>query len=198
MCGYVSWSNQFFREVPCSEKQLLNKPAVMKASLFSFIGMGNFYSEHYFNGAFELVQGVIAIFLVTIWPSWLCKLREHVKNLISVGLLILLIVSNILEAIHMFCTGIFEVYFMIMIISLILASCLRYKCGIQLQCTTFSMIIALSNVTLNTLLISNLLMVEFNFKLDGHSVKVASYICSSYTVSFFCKHIATDHKYLLV
>ena len=65
------WSRQFFGKITnatCSEKEPLYKAAVLKISWLSIIGLGNFYSEHYFDGAFELMEGVIAIFSIIVWP----------------------------------------------------------------------------------------------------------------------------------
>ena len=80
LCEYVAWSKSLFDNITnfttCVEKLPLYKETILKGSLFSIIGLGNFYSENYFDGAFELVEGIIAAFLIIIYPRWLCKAHE--------------------------------------------------------------------------------------------------------------------------
>ena len=82
LCQYVVWSKQIFSNIAsysnCFEKESLYKTVVLKCSLLSIIGLGNFYSEHYFDGVFELMEGAITIFLVIMWPGCLCKLQERI------------------------------------------------------------------------------------------------------------------------
>jgi len=148
----------------CNEREPLHKVAVLRLSLFSIIGLGNFYSGHYFDGTFEFVEGVITVFLVIMWPQQLCKLPEHLKNIISVNMMILLILWNTVQVIHMYCSKSFNPYFVILIFSIIFTIFLQ--CKYRFQCRTFSMIVAVLITVLNTA--SNLFMFEFDFKLDGY------------------------------
>ena len=132
--------------------------------MFSIIGLGNFYSENYFDGAFELVEGVVTVVLIIICPRWFCKVQEQIKTFISVAMLTLLITCNTIEGILMYCSKAFnKPHIPILVISFILAGSLTYKCGLQLK--TFVMVISILITILNT--VNNLGMVELDLKLDG-------------------------------
>lgn len=136
---------------------------MLKGSLFSIIGLSNFYSKHYFDGAFEFVEGVITVFLLFMWPHWLCKLQQRIKTFISVGMLIILIAGHIVELIYMFCSRTFKPHIVILIISSLGAGLIQYKYGLQFK--TFIMMLSVLIIISNTA--SNLFLFEFNFKLDG-------------------------------
>ena len=166
--SYVVWSKQIFSKIAsfstCLEKESLYKTVVIKSSLLSVIGLGNFYSKHYFDGVFEFVEGAIAAFLVIMWPGCLCKLQERIKTFISAAMLTLLIVCHVIECIHMYCSRTFKIHSVILITALLLGALLWYKCGLKFK--TFVMIISVFITILNT--VSDLFMFEFNLKLDGY------------------------------
>ena len=137
---------------------------MLKRSLFSIIGLSNFYSGHYFDGAFEFVEGVITVFLLFIWPHWLCKIQERIKNLISVATVILLIIAHIVDIIYMYCSRKFNSHILILIFSSVLVGLLQYKYRLQLK--TLVMILSVLITIMNTA--SNLFLFEFSLKLDGY------------------------------
>ena len=168
LCEYVTWSKSLFDNITsfttCAEKLPLYKETVLMESLFSIIGLGNFYSENYFDGAFELVEGAVTVVLIIICPRWFCKVQEQIKTFISVAMLTLLIICNSIEGILMYCSKVFnKPHIPIFIISFILAGTLTYKCGLQLK--TLVMVISILITILNT--VANLFMVELDLKLDG-------------------------------
>ena len=168
LCECIAWSKSLFNNITsfttCAEELPLYKGTVLINSLFSIIGLGNFYSKNYFDGVFELVEGAITVLLIIIYPSWFCKVKEQVKTVISAVLLFLLIICNILEGILMYCSKEFnKPYIPILIISLVLAGVLQYKYG--LQCKTFVITISTLITILNT--VTNLFLFEFDLKLDG-------------------------------
>ena len=133
-------------------------------SLFSIIGLGNFYSENYFDGALELVEGVVTVVLIIISPRWFCKVHEQIKTVISAAMLTLLIICNTIEGILMYCSKAFnKPHIAISLISLVVAVILKYKCGLQFK--TFVMTISILITIFNT--VTNLFMFKFDLKLDG-------------------------------
>ena len=77
MCEYVALSESLFNNITsfttCAEWLPVYKGTVhvLIDSLFSVIGLGNFYSKNYFDGAIELVEGVITVILIIIYMSML-------------------------------------------------------------------------------------------------------------------------------
>ena len=168
VCEYVSWSKSLFDNITsfttCAEELPVYKGTVLIDSLFSIIGLGNFYSKNYFDGAIELMEGAITVILIIICPRWFCKVKEQIKFGISVALLILLIFCNILEGVLMGCNKAFnKPHIPILIVSLFIAGILQYRCGLQFK--TFVIIISTLITIFNT--ITNLFLFEFDFKLDG-------------------------------
>ena len=167
-CEYLVWSKQIFSNITsistCFEEQSLYKTVVLERSWLSIIGLGNFYSKHYFDGVFELVEGAIATFLVLMCPGWLCKIKESIKTFISVVVLSLLIFCHAVELTHMYCSRSFKIHTVTLLTSLLLAALLYHKTGLKLK--TFVMITSVLIIILNT--VSNLFLFEFNLKLDGY------------------------------
>ena len=127
-CEYLVWSKQIFSNITssstCFEEQSLYKTVVLKSSLLSIIGLGKFYSKHYFDGVFELVEGAIATFLVLLCPGCLCKLKENIKTFISAAVLFLLIVCHVIELIHMCRSRSFKIHSVTLITSLLFTALL--------------------------------------------------------------------------
>ena len=171
VCEYVSWSKSMFNNITsfttCAEQLPLYKKTVLIGSLFSIIGLGNFYSKNYFDGAIELGEGVITIttvILIIICSRWFCKVQKQIKTGISLVLLILLIFCNILEGVLMYCNKAFDKpHIPISIVSLVLAGFLGCKCGLQFK--TFVIITSTLITILNT--VTNFFLFKFDLKLDG-------------------------------
>ena len=170
----MAWSKQIFNEInnftTCTERELLYKVTVVKRSWFSVIGLGNFYSEHYYDGVFELVEGLITAALVFIWPRWLCEVQECLKTFISGAALFLLLLCHTVDVVYMVCEETFKLHFVILIISSLSAGLLWWK--YRLQFKTIVMIISVLISIINTA--SNLFMFEFDLKLDGYGCPFAS------------------------
>ena len=129
--------------------------------LLSFVpfGVGKFYSGDYFNGLFELLEGLIAIASIAVW--YFCK-TKRLKPFYDILLVFALLSCYVIEVTHMICSKQVEAfYIIIMVISLILTCILRYW-----SCNNVIVIVTL--LTTLFLSASDAFMVWFFKEVDGH------------------------------
>ena len=157
MCSYLTWNTDTAQN--CTEGSI-ERTTLFVVSFFP-IGIGKFYSGEYFNGVFELVQGIIAITSVLVW--YYCE-RKNVKVLSDILLIIGLLLCFALEVGHMICSKQLEPFYIaVMVISLMLTCCLRYYCRLNNSLTVIVTIL-----TMCLLIASDAFMVYFFKELDGH------------------------------
>ena len=156
MCSYLSWSIDTAQN--CTEGS--TERTTLFAVSFIPLGVGKFYSGEYFNGIFELLQGIIAITSVLVW--YYCR-RKNVKLLSDVLLTIALFLCFALEIGHMICSKQIELFYIIvMIISMMLT------CGLRYCCLNDFLTVIVTISTMCLLIASDALMVYFIKEVDGH------------------------------
>ena len=148
-CEYFQWGEHPSSNVNCSEKGTVIKSIAFTLSFIPFLGLSNFYIGHYFSGVFELVQGIFTVASICMCFSCICTCKERIKTVIKTTLLILLLLCNVLEFIHMLCSETFEVYVIILTISLFVIVLCRCCCGMFF--TNISTLVTVLTVVLNTL-----------------------------------------------
>ena len=156
MCSYLSWSTDTAQN--CTEGS--TERTTLFAVSFIPLGVGKFYSGEYFDGIFELLQGIIAITSVLVW--YYCR-RKNVKRLSDVLLTIALFLCFALEIGHMICSKLVELFYIIvMVISLVLT------CGLRYCCLNDFLTVIVTISTMCLLIASDALMVYFFKEVDGH------------------------------
>lgn len=161
VCRYLPWSTESDDTQNCTEGNI-KRSTLFAVSLIP-LGFGKFYSGYYFNGLFELVQGLIAIISVLVW--YYCCKRPKVKWLSDILLTLGLFLCYAIEVTHMICSKQFELFYIIMlVISLTLTFALRCCCC----CCNDLITVIVTISTMCLLTVGDAFVVQFFKEVDGH------------------------------